>query len=234
MKLRDDEKDMHKNHRNRLFQEIENVGLDKLNQIKQLEFILTLVIPRVDVNPISHRLLAKFGTLASVLNAPVPELAKVRGLGKRSAFLLSQFRRILTIYKIDMAKKNERVHRKKHILDYVKGLFLAETKEMLYLIICKGKGEIVSHIMIAEGDFEKVHVTPKQIVGCLYAKGATSYYLTHNHPFASASASWNDAVETKILSKNIASVNVPMIDHIVYGCDGLYSMKNQAMQVVFE
>ena len=56
-----EKQNIHTNHRQRLFETVKQVGFDKLNDINALEFVLTFVIPRKDVNPLAHALLDKFG-----------------------------------------------------------------------------------------------------------------------------------------------------------------------------
>jgi len=53
-----------------------------------LELLLTYAIPRKDVQPLAKRLLAEFGSLAAVLNAPVDTLCKLDGIKANSAVLL--------------------------------------------------------------------------------------------------------------------------------------------------
>ena len=53
-----------------------------------LELLLTYAIPRRDVNPLAHRLIERYGSLAAVLKADVAEL-KNAGLGEYAATLIA-------------------------------------------------------------------------------------------------------------------------------------------------
>ncbi|TIS31887.1 MAG: hypothetical protein E5W95_34085, partial [Mesorhizobium sp.] len=46
-----------------------------------LELLLFRLIPRADTKPVAKALLARFGTLAEVLGAPVARLEEVSGIG---------------------------------------------------------------------------------------------------------------------------------------------------------
>ena len=80
---------IHDGHRQRLKNRFRQEGLDKFDEIQALELLLFYAIPQRDTNPLAHRLLDHFGTLAQVLEAPVEELEKVPGVGANVATLLS-------------------------------------------------------------------------------------------------------------------------------------------------
>lgn len=77
--------DVHGGHRERLRSRIAAGGLDRLAPHEVLEFLLYYVIPRQDVNRLSHSLLDRFGSLGKVLEAEIPELMQVEGVGKKAA-----------------------------------------------------------------------------------------------------------------------------------------------------
>ena len=79
---------IHEGHRQRLKQRFLEEGLDKFTDIQVLELLLFYCIPRKDTNPIAHALLAHFGSLSQVLEAPVEELRKVEGVGESAALFL--------------------------------------------------------------------------------------------------------------------------------------------------
>ena len=76
---------LHANHRSRLRGRYARLGADGLEVHELLELFLFDAIPRVDTNPIAHRLLERFGSLWEVLNAPEHELSEVKGIGVRAA-----------------------------------------------------------------------------------------------------------------------------------------------------
>lgn len=76
---------LHKNHRKRLRERYEREGADSLEVHELLELFLFDAIPRVNTNPIAHRLLDRFGDLDGVLNAPYEQLIQVKGIGDSAA-----------------------------------------------------------------------------------------------------------------------------------------------------
>ena len=75
------EKPHYHGHRDRLRERFVAAGADALPDYELLELLLFRLIPRVDTKPIAKALLARFGTFAEVLGAPVALLQEVKGIG---------------------------------------------------------------------------------------------------------------------------------------------------------
>lgn len=80
--------ELHKNHRARLRGRYQSEGLDGFEDHMILELLLFQAIPRVDTNPIGHRLLERFGSPENVFSATVEELCEVDGVGPKTAEML--------------------------------------------------------------------------------------------------------------------------------------------------
>ena len=91
---------IHDGHRQRLKQRFLKEGLESFTDIQVLELLLFFSVPRQDTNPIAHALLDHFGSLYQVLEAPVEELRKVKGVGDQSALLLSLMNDVARYYQV--------------------------------------------------------------------------------------------------------------------------------------
>ncbi len=60
-------------------------GADALPDYELLELLLFRSLPRRDVKPIAKRLIARFGSFAEVLSAPVERLVEIDGIGESAA-----------------------------------------------------------------------------------------------------------------------------------------------------
>ena len=96
---------IHEGHRQRLKQRFLEEGLDKFTDIQVLELLLFYCIPRKDTNPIAHALLAHFGSLSQVLEAPVEELRKVEGVGESAALFLHLTTEVIRFYLVDRSTR---------------------------------------------------------------------------------------------------------------------------------
>ena len=78
----------HAKHRERMRTRFLEHGLDNFADHEVLELLLFYAVPRGDVNPLAHRLLDEFGSLANVLEAETPDLCRVEGMGEKTAAFL--------------------------------------------------------------------------------------------------------------------------------------------------
>lgn len=98
---------IHDGHRQRLKQRFLEEGLESFTDIQVLELLLFFSVPRQDTNPIAHALLDHFGSLYQVLEAPVEELRKVKGVGEQSALLLSLMNDVARYYQVDRTMREK-------------------------------------------------------------------------------------------------------------------------------
>ena len=75
-----EEKDIHKEHRKRLRERFDK-DPGGFTKHELLELLLFYAIPRRNVNPVAHKLLAKYGSVKNVLRADGKDLAEVDGIG---------------------------------------------------------------------------------------------------------------------------------------------------------
>ncbi|HQU01269.1 MAG TPA: hypothetical protein PLI12_02355, partial [Acetobacteraceae bacterium] len=63
-------------------------GPDALADHEMIEIVLFLALPRRDTKPIARALIARFGSFAAAIAAPLPDLLAVDGLGEAGAAAL--------------------------------------------------------------------------------------------------------------------------------------------------
>ncbi len=85
----------HAGHRQRVMKRIEREGLQCFTEHEVLELYLFGVIPRANTNPLSHRLIDKFGSLLGVFQASHDELLTVEGVGPRTADYINAYFKIM-------------------------------------------------------------------------------------------------------------------------------------------
>lgn len=75
-------------HRQRLRERFVNGDVCSRSDEALLELLLTYAIPQKDVQPLAIRLISEYGSLSSVLEAPLEKLCQSKGIKENSAILL--------------------------------------------------------------------------------------------------------------------------------------------------
>ncbi len=215
---------IHDGHRQRLKDRFLKEGLENFEPIQVLELLLFYCIPRQDTNPIAHRLLARFGTLAEVLEAPVSELKKVEGMGESAATFLSLILEASRYYRMN---HKEKVIFMNDVEDY--GRYLAEClrgrrNETVYLLCLDAKCKLLSCEEVGEGSVNSASVPIRRVVEMALANNATSAVIAHNHPSGFAVPSEEDIRTTYRLAIALGAVEIQLVDHIVVADGEFVSM----------
>ena len=77
-------------HRERLRQRFLRSGFDGFADHEVVELLLTLAIPQKDVKQPAKALLAKFGSLRGILDAPSDAVSAIKGLGNASCLWIHE------------------------------------------------------------------------------------------------------------------------------------------------
>src|SRR5437867_5244162 len=85
-------------HRQRLRNRFVKSGLAGFADHEVVELLLTLAIPRSDVKQPAKALLARFGNLRGILDAPLAELQDVPGIGTVTPVALRIIREVASLY----------------------------------------------------------------------------------------------------------------------------------------
>jgi len=221
--------DEHRNHRQRKKEQFRVHGLDAFADHEALELLLYYALPRVDTNPIAHRLLAQFGTLEKVFSATAEELAAVEGVGENAAtlitLLLPLYRRIYTspVHNPIILNSSERAN------EYFQKLFFGEMEEVLYEACLDKKGKLLRCFRVNRGSADSVDLNMRHIVENALKTAASAVILAHNHPSGIALPSADDNATTLSAYDALRTVGVELIDHLIVADRDCVSLRDNGL-----
>ena len=189
-----------------------------------MELLLFYCIPRVDTNPLAHRLLEHFGSLTKVMEAPVEELEKVPGIGHNAAVFLSLVTAAGRYYQVKCASDIEALETVEQCGKYLMPLFYGRRNETVYLLCLDAKGKVLSCKMLGEGSVNSAGVPVRRIVETALAANASAVVLAHNHPSGLAFPSEADVQTTRRVAIALDAVEIELLDHIIVADDDYVSM----------
>ena len=212
---------IHEGHRQRLKQRFLEEGLENFTDIQVLELLLFFSVPRQDTNPIAHALLDHFGSLYQVLEAPVEELRKVKGVGEQSALLLSLMNDVARYYQVDRTMREKILPTVQACGEYLVPFFHGEHEEVVYLLCLDAKCKALDCVLIHRGGVNVASIAARKVVKTALDANATSVVLAHNHPSGIAVPSSEDVQTTCRVAMALNAVEIQLVDHIVVA-DGDY------------
>ncbi len=215
---------VHDGHRQRLKEQFLKNGLDGFTDIQALELALFYCISRKDTNPIAHELIAHFGSLAQVLEAPVEELVKVPGIGKETALYLRMLMEFGRYYQVNRATQNTVLTSLDQCAAYMVPFFFGRRVETVFLLCLDAKCKVLCCKEVGEGSVNFAGISVRKIVETALGANATTVVLAHNHPSGVAIPSGEDVQTTRRLAAALRSVEVFLADHIIVADDDYVSL----------
>ena len=220
---------MHDGHRQRMKRRYLQSSLDSFDDLAILEFLLYYAIPRRDTNPIAHRLLDRYGSLASVLEAPREDLQKVEGIGESAAILLSLIPAVARRHMIERSRIGEILDTTAKCGEYLAPRFFGERDEVVWLLCLDAKLMPLDCRLLFRGSVNAAGVSVRKIVETALACNATSVVLAHNHTSGLALPSREDEATTVRLRTALDSVGIRLADHIIVAGDDFFSLADSGL-----
>jgi DNA repair protein RadC len=220
-----EEKPHYLGHRERLRERFVSAGHGALPDYELLELLLFRLIPRSDTKPIAKALLARFGTLAEVLGAPINLLQEVKGIGPAVALDLKVIAASAQRMVLSDLKGREVLSSWTQVLDYCKAAMAFEEREQFRILFLDKKNALIADEIQQTGTVDHTPVYPREVVRRALELSATAIVLVHNHPSGEPTPSRADIDMTKEIIESGKRLGITVHDHIIIGKKGHVSMK---------
>jgi DNA repair protein RadC len=223
------DKNVHKNHRQRVFDRLERDGLDSFYDHEILELLLFYTVPRMDTNPIAHRLINEFGSLAAVMDADIKSLEKVQGVSHKSAVLIKLMPQLIRRYSLDKFEPKSELSSFEKASQYAQSLMIGEKREVFYILCLDIKGRLIKAEKIKEGTASEIVVNPRAVVLAAAQNEPAGVIMVHNHPGGRAHPSAEDIELTRKAALALGLIGIPLLDHIIVAQGEIMSFKRNGL-----
>ena len=220
---------IHSGHRQRFRERFIKTGLDGFEDHEALELLLYYAIPRQDVNPLAHNLIGRFGSLHNVLEAPIEELKRVKGIGENTAVLIKLVLALGRKYEISRIKDVKIVDSTEKAGKYLIPHLSAQRDEVVYILCLDSKYKVLGCKMLFQGTVNSANINIRKIVEKAIAFNAVSVILAHNHLSGTKNPSKQDIETTRQISQALGTIDIKLTDHIIIVGDEYVSMADMGL-----
>lgn len=212
---------IHAGHRQRQREKFAGSGLEGFSDIEAIELLLYYAIPRRDTNEIAHRLLERFHGFRGVLEADLPELESVPGVGRGSAELIKLVAELNKRYfSRDMAgRRGQVISSSAQAGEYLTPLFAYRDREILIMLTLDAASRLIGCHTLGEGSVIGVNASIRELMDIVLRDKASRVIIAHNHPGGSALPSEEDKLTTQKLDRALRIIGVELVDHLIV-CGG--------------
>ena len=206
-------------HRSRLRKRMMKEGLSNFQDHEVLEMLLFQYLPYRDTNKIAHNLLAKFGTFAGILNATPEQLMTVKGISEVTACNLAVLKEVWLRYKRSEAQKIS-LAGAQSIIKYAETLIAESYTERLVAVYVDNATKFIYQDEFTSDSTRQLAIDSKTIVASAMRVGAAGVMLFHCHVDGECNPSVEDFRFTEKLLFALASINVVLLEHIIFNHNG--------------
>jgi len=159
-------------------------GLAGFADYEVIELLLTLAIPRSDVKQPAKALMAHFGNLRSILEAPLEELQAVEGIGAVTPVALRIIREAASLYLQQAAEQYDSFTDPSALARFWRikigslshEVFQVGYLDTAYRLLRNGVETL------EEGTIDRAAVYPRRVIEAALRRGAATLVFAHNHP----------------------------------------------------
>jgi DNA repair protein RadC len=217
--------DHRRGHRHRLKDRFARAGRAALEDYELLELILFRSIPQRDVKPLAKELVARFGSVAEVLGAPLTRLLEVDGVGDSTALDL----KIVEAAGRELAKgaigKRQVLASWSSVIDYCRAAMAFSDKEQFRILFLDKRNGLLADEVQQTGTVDHTPVYPREVLKRALELSASAVILVHNHPSGDPPPSDADVRMTREIADIAKPLGVVVHDHIIVGRNGHASLK---------
>lgn len=216
---------VHDGHRKNLRQSFLITGLAGKTEHQALELLLTYAIPRIDVNPIAHELIDKFGSLAGVIDADPAELVKVNHVTENTVVLFKLITAVSEMYAESKWCGRPVLNTAKKVKEFLAPKFVGCRNEKLYMVCLDAHLQLNYLALLSEGTPDETTVNMRTAIAHILRSGAKQVIFAHNHPSGIPDPSMKDVILTNSAVKAFEPLGVTVIDHMIFAGNNIFSFK---------
>jgi len=222
--MADGKNGVHSNHRARMRKKFKENGFDGFAEHEILEMLLYYSIPRRNTNPLAHKILDKYKTLANVFDASPEELMKEVEISEVTATLLSMVPKLSKVYETSKWDRKMCLSDTETLGQYAVSLFKDKLNEE-FALICLDANRLVHWSgIIIKGTIDRTEAYPRIVVNEALKHNATTVVFAHNHPGGTLAPSVADKEATLELVRILKGIGIDVLDHIIVSGNRYFSM----------
>ncbi len=216
---------LHEGHRERIREQYRKQGMNGMADHVVLEYLLTYVIPRKDVNGLAHRLLNTFGSLTGVLEADPQRLSAIDGVGEKTALFLHSLYDLHRRLTLETAGSRGamRLENPESAFRYALALSIGGRYETLRIICLDTTMKVLHTETLQVGTLSHVSFEPRRVIETALTHKARYLILTHNHPSGVIIPSADDIETAKMIEEIGSRLEIDVRDQLILSKNAAYS-----------
>ena len=197
----------------------------ELDDASLLSLLMTRTLPQRDIPRAVETLLKVFGSVAAVVAADPPELARAASLNATTITDLKLLQQLSVRLARSEACRRPVVSSWSCLIAYVRSALAHAPREQFRALYLDRKNVLLRDEFLAEGTVDHAPVYPREVIRRALEVSASALILVHNHPSGDPTPSRADIEMTRQIKDAARVFGLQVHDHLVIGRQGTASFK---------
>jgi len=218
-------------HRKRLRDRFIKSGFSGMAEHEVIELLLTLAIPRKDVKKPAKLLLAHFGNLKGIFEAPLEELRSIPGIGTVAPVALRIIREASNLYLQQKAEIEASLASTEALYNFWRARLGGLSNEVFEVAYLNSGYQLLRDGVerLEEGTVDRAAVYPRRVMEAALLRGAFAVVFAHNHPNGNVTPSEHDKTLTKALVLAATTLQIKVHDHLIVSKEQVFSFRKEGL-----
>ena len=215
----------YRGHRRRIKEKYLSAGVSGWADYEVLEFALSYALHRKDTKPLAKDLIARFKSLAGVLDADIREVQSIKGISLHTALFLNLLKDVSILYTKSGICNKDLISSPESAVRYLTALLKGSPDEEFHALFLNASNHLITSENMQTGIVNRSAVYPRKIAERALYHHAVGLIIVHNHPGGSLKPSDDDLRATLSIKNALNTVEVSLLDHIIVCSGGYFSWK---------
>lgn len=200
-----------------------NSGPGSLSDADLLAVFLRTGIAGKSAVDMGRELIAHFGSLRNLFNAPLNHLSHVAGMGPaKYAILQAALELGRRMHKEDLSQ-GDVLGSPSCVRDFLRSSLRQAERETFAVMFLDVRNRLLGYEEMFHGSLTQASIYPREVVKAALARNSAGVILAHNHPSGDAKPSVADRVVTTALQRALELVDIRVHDHFIIAGNEVYS-----------
>jgi len=204
-------------------------GAHGLSDAELLALLLRTGAGQRDAVQLARDLLAGYSSLRALLDAPVEELARQRGIGPAKAATIAAAVALAERYLACAMVREDVFGASADVRRYLRHRLGGRPREVFAALFLDAQHRLIAFRELFQGTVDSATVHPREVLRETLALNAAAVILVHNHPSGIAEPSTSDVRITERLRHALQLIDVRVLDHIVVSGTDAVSMAERGL-----
>ena len=216
MHTKEDRELIHKGHRQRMRAKLSSHGPSIFDTYELLEMLLYYSIPYKDTNPLSKKLLMRFGGLLGVLGAEHGELMTVAGIGERTADLIVALSEVSETMGAELTDDNlPNFDDHLAVGEYLSSYFEERQRALFAVMLFDNDMRLIDIKSYEDRDYNSASVSARFFIELALKSSASVVITAQNKYYGIPVALPQDRETTKMRSAALSELKINHLEHYI-------------------